>query len=164
MPEGSLGRAIAEWYAREEISAEGLADASQAAFSEGGAGTPVASEDQRLFSARLRELHDVFHVLTGYDRDVRGELAVLAFTLPQTRNPGIGYIVLSILRQAGWRSEMGKLIRQGFRRGRRAQWLIAQDWEALFEQPLDQVREKLDVGTPPDYRQVRSAGAPALSG
>ena len=37
-----------------------------------------------------------------------------------------------------------------------------QDWEALLEQPLEQVREKLGVGEPPVYQQMRSAGAPVL--
>ena len=71
---------------------------------------------------RLLNLHDVFHVVTGYDRDLRGEVAVLAFTLAQTRSPGIAYVLLRVLLRAGWSSEMGKLIRQGFRRGLRSAW------------------------------------------
>ena len=58
------------------------------------------------------------------------------------------------------RSEMGALIRQGFRRGRRARWLIDRDWEELLERPLDQLREELRIGDPPRYEQVRSAAAP----
>ncbi len=33
----------------------------------------------------------------------------------------------------------------------------------LFERPIDEVREELGVGEPPDYEQLRSMGAPALS-
>ena len=58
---------------------------------------------------------------------------------------------------------LGRVIRQGFRRGRRAEWLLDQDWEALLEQPIDQVRQKLGLGEPPVYQQLRSSGAPALS-
>ena len=58
----------------------------------------------------------------------------------------------------GWNSETGKLIRQGYRRGRRAKWLLDQDWETLFEQPIDQVREQLGVGTP---RPTSSSARPA---
>lgn len=162
MPPGSLGAAIAEWYAAEEISAQGLADASQAALSGSGPQGRELSRDEGLFSNRLRDLHDVFHVVAGYGRDLRGEAAVLAFTVPQTRNTGIAYLVLDVLRRAGWRSEVGKLVREAFRRGRRAEWLVDQDWEALFEEPLDEVREKLGLGVPPVYEQVRSAGAPPL--
>ena len=103
------------------------------------------------------------HVLAGYDRDLRGEAAVLAFTVAQNFHTGIAYLVWNALRSEGWNSPGGRLIRQGFRRGRRAKRLMEQDWETLFERPIDEVREELGVGDPPTYEQLRSAGAPALS-
>ncbi len=160
MPEGSLGRGIWTFYTTEEISAQGLRGASEAAAGEMGLFT--GDDDRARFARRLRELHDVFHVLTGYGRDMRGEIACLAFTYSQTKNTGIGYVALRVLRGAGWRSEMGRVIRQGYWRGRRADWLIDQDWEALLHLPLDQLREDLGVGKPPDYEPLRSPGAPAL--
>ena len=163
MPEGSLGRTICEWFIREDISAEGLAGASEAA-SEKFADRPMdVSEEAKVFGSRLLNLHDVFHVLTGYDRDMRGEIAVLAFTIPQTWNTGIAYLVWRSFINNGWRSEPGRLIRQGLRRGLRAKWLVDQDWESLFERPIDQVREQLGVGAPPVYEQLRSAAAPPLT-
>jgi ubiquinone biosynthesis protein COQ4 len=162
MPAGSLGRTIGDWFVREQISAQGLAQASAAAQAQLGI-APPSGDDQRVFGSRLRNLHDVFHVLCGYDRDLRGEAAVLAFTLAQTHNPGIAYLVYRALRNSGWSSETGKLIRQGFRRGRRAQWLLDQDWETLLEQPLERLREQLGVGPAPVYEQMRSAGAPPLA-
>lgn len=161
LPPGSLGSAIGEWFARERISAQGLAQASAMARTQLGT-TPPDGDDERVFSTRLLNLHDVFHVLCGYDRDIRGEVAVLAFSLAQTRSPGIAYIVLRVLRRAGWNSETGKLIRQAFRRGLRSAWLVDQDWEALLLRPIDLVRAELFVGEPPVYEQMRSAGAPAL--
>jgi ubiquinone biosynthesis protein COQ4 len=160
MPEGSLGRAIWAFYSTEQISAQGLRGASEEAVGEGG--FFAGDDDRARFARRLREMHDVFHVVTGYGRDVRGEIACLSFTFAQTKNTGIGYLALRVLRGAGWSSEMGRLIRQAFWRGRRAQWLVAQDWEALLPLPLEQVREELGVGPAPDYEPVRSAGAPAL--
>ena len=96
-------------------------------------------------------------------RDLVGESAVLAFTIPQTKNAGIAYLVFDALRGSGWNSEEGKVIRAAYRRGRRCEWLVDQDWEALFEQPIDEVREKLGVGAPPVYEQMRSPGAPVLA-
>jgi len=164
MPEGSLGRTLCEWFIRENLSAEGLAGASEAAaeqFPDGRLVNP--SEEAKVFGSRLLNLHDVFHVVTGYDRDMRGEIAVLAFTVPQTWNTGIAYLVWKSLINNGWNSEPGRLIRQGLRRGLRAKWLVDQDWETLFEQPIDAVREQLGVGPPPVYEQLRSAAAPALT-
>lgn len=160
MPEGSLGRAIWDFYTVEQISAQGLKGASEDAVGEGG--FFAGDDDRARFGRRLREMHDVFHVLTGYGRDVRGEIACLSFSFAQTKNTGIGYLALRVLRGAGWSSEMGRLIRQAFWRGRRAEWLVDQDWEALLPLPLEQVREELGVGPAPDYEPVRSAGAPAL--
>jgi len=160
MPEGSLGRAIWDFYTVEQISAQGLKGASEDAVGEGG--FFAGDDDRARFARRLRELHDVFHVLTGYGRDVRGEIACLSFTFAQTKNTGIGYLALRVLRGAGWSSEMGQLIRQAFWRGRRAEWLIDRDWEALLPVPLDRLRRDLGVGPPPAYQPVRSAGAPPL--
>ena len=161
MPEGSLGRAIYEFYTVEEIGAAGLKSASEVAAGDGGFFS--GDDDRARFARRLRELHDVFHVLTGYGRDMRGEIACLAFTYSQTKNTGIGYVALKVLRGAGWRSEMGRVIRQAYWRGRRADWLVDKDWETLLEQPLEQLREDLGVGPAPEYEHLRSPGAPTLA-
>lgn len=160
MPPGSLGRTIIDWFQRENISTQGLALASEAAR---GNEYQEASEQEQLYRARLRNLHDVFHVLAGYDRDLHGESAVLAFTIAQNYNRGIAYLVWNALRHEGWNSPSGKLIREGYRRGKRAKRLVEQNWEELFERPIDEVREELGVGDPPVYDQLRSAGAPAMS-
>ncbi len=161
LPDGSLGKTIGDWFARENISAQGLAQASEEASRRIQA--PPAAGDEQVFSTRLLNLHDVFHVVAGYDRDLRGESAVLALTFAQTRNPGIGYLCFDALRSEGWNSETGRLIRQGYRRGRDAKWLVDQDWEALLPRPIDAVREELGLGPPPVYEQLRSAGAPVLA-
>ncbi len=160
MPAGSLGRAVVDWFQRENISTTGLVQASEIA--RGGADRQ-GSVDEQLYGSRLLNLHDVFHVVAGYDRDLRGESAVLAFTIAQNYNHGIAYLVWNALRAEGWNSPGGKLIREGYRRGRRAKPLAEQDWEELFERPIDEVRKELGVGAPPVYEQLRTAGAPALS-
>ncbi len=159
LPAGSLGRAIADFYSTEEISAAGLKSASEAASD----GAAAPETDFNWFTRRTRELHDVFHVLTGYGRDLRGESAVLAFTVAQTGHTGLAYLVLRALRGAGWRSAEGRLIRSAYKRGRASRWLIDQDWESLLAEPLTELRERLKLGPPPDYEPLRSQGAPALS-
>jgi ubiquinone biosynthesis protein COQ4 len=160
MPSGSLGRTLVEWFEREKISTEGLAEASKAARGESDAAT---SDDEQIYGSRLRNLHDVYHVLTGYDRDLRGESAVLAFTVGQSYHRGIAYLVWTALRQEGWNSPGGRLIRSAYRRGQRAKPLVDQDWEALFPRPIDELREELGVGAPPVYEQLRSQAAPAVA-
>jgi ubiquinone biosynthesis protein COQ4 len=161
LPPGSLGRSYAEFMGREKISAEGLVEASQ----EGGrAPDPALSPERRLVGARMRDQHDLWHVVTGYGRDLVGEAAVLAFTYAQTRNRGIGLIVAVAYWRGGSAAPwLRPFLREAFRRGRRAAWLPAADWEALLPRPLEEVRAELGLGEPPSYEALRSAGAPALA-
>ncbi|MCB1683349.1 MAG: Coq4 family protein [Pseudomonadales bacterium] len=166
LPEGTLGKEIWHFYTTEELSAQGLKAASEAAgevnrISSPNSGNTRISEIDWL-GRRLRDLHDVFHVLTGYGRDMRGEIACLAFTFAQTWNTGVGYVVLRAMRNNGWNSEMGVLIRQAFRRGRRSSWLVDKNWEVLLEQPLNELRDRLRIGPQPVYEPLRSPGAPVL--
>ena len=121
-------------------------------------------ERRLLFSARLRDSHDLWHVVTGYGRDLYGEAALLAFTYRQIRNRGIGLIVLvAYLRAGGEYKQERVLIRDGYRRARDASWLPGADWEALLERPLDEVRETLGVVPVGDYPVLRSEAAPTLA-
>ena len=45
--------------------------------------TGYRSLDERWMGERLRDIHDLFHVITGYGRDALGELCLLAFTNAQ---------------------------------------------------------------------------------
>jgi len=156
LPAGSLGGAYAEFATREQISGQGLADASAATRSDD------LGVERRLFGDRLRDMHDLWHVVTGYGRDLVGEAALLAFSFAQTRNRGIGFIVaVAWLKAGGDGGATRRVIVDGWRRGRRAAWLPGADWEALLTQPLGAAREQLNLGPPPNYAALRSAGAPS---
>ena len=45
---------------------------------------------------------------------------------------------------------------QSFRRGQKSEWLPAVDWESLLPLPLEDVRARLKVGSPPEYVPVRT--------
>src|SRR5215831_21161785 len=59
LPPGMLGRSYYDFMAVENLSAEGLVEASQ--FRE----TLPAGHDITLFRERSREMHDLLHVVTG---------------------------------------------------------------------------------------------------
>jgi ubiquinone biosynthesis protein COQ4 len=159
MPAGSLGRAYLDFVIREELTPEGLSSASKEFDQD-----PAAPKGAYWFGARLRDTHDLYHVLTGYNRDLVGEASLLAFTWAQTRNRGIGAIVLMAYIRSGQDNPAARgMIRAGYRRGRKAAWLPEQDWEQLLTQPLKEVREDLRLGDLPAYDEVRSGGAPALA-
>ena len=113
----------------------------------------------------MRDMHDLWHVTTGYGRDTFGEACLLAFTYAQTRNRGLGIIAfvgtVKLARELG--QGIFSAVWQGYRAGIRAIWLPEQAWEQLLHQPLDQVRQQLRVGEPAQYRSVyeRLGAAPA---
>jgi ubiquinone biosynthesis protein COQ4 len=151
LPEGSLGRAYLRFVEAEGISAEGIITAAE----EGRAGPTEADPSLQWVRQRMRDTHDLWHALTGYQGDVAGEVALLAFSLGQVRNPGVAVIVLTALLRGLARSH-GALVLDGFVRGTRAAWLPAQRWEALLALPLDEVRARLRVGAPASYEPVRT--------
>ncbi len=161
LPEGTLGRVYADFTAREQITADGLVEASESIDR----GDDEEIDARRaLFGQRLRDSHDLWHVVTGYGRDLFGEAALLAFTYRQIRNRGIGFIVLvAYLKARGPMAGERALIRDGFRRAGGAAWLPGADWEALLARPLDEVRRTLGVVPIEHYEGLRSEGAPALA-
>ncbi len=160
LPEGTLGRTYADFTEREAISPDGLIEASES----GGERAADVDPDRVLFGSRLRDTHDLWHVVTGYGRDLFGEAALLAFTYRQIRNRGIGFIVAAAyLKSRGEFAYERVMIRDGWRRARDAEWLPAADWEALLERPLSEVRETLGVVPTDEYPVLRSEGAPALA-
>jgi ubiquinone biosynthesis protein COQ4 len=158
LPADSLGRAYLRFMETENISADGLVDASET-------GQLPQSRALNLYACRLRDMHDIWHVTTGYGRDTMGEVCLLGFTFGQTRNPGLAFIALvGALKIA--REEDRRILRAlwaGYRAGRQAEWLPAADWEALLTMPLEAVRARLRVAAPSVYPVLRADRALQLA-
>ncbi|MEC7524728.1 MAG: Coq4 family protein [Myxococcota bacterium] len=158
LPEGSLGRAYLAFVEREGITADGLVEVSQT-------GDRILSDrDFGFLADRMRDSHDLFHVVTGYRTDLIGEASVLSFTAAQTESPGTALLVAGgFVRSFGFRPEVGRTarrqIRAAWRRGKRAEWLIAAPWERLLERPLQEVRLRYRLGPAPVYAPLRVADA-----
>jgi ubiquinone biosynthesis protein COQ4 len=152
LPEGSLGRTYYEFMAGENLTADGLVAASEEVRRR-----DDRTEAERIFGDRLRDQHDLWHVTTGYGRDGLGELALLSFTYAQTRNRGIGFIVLvgaRITRKALPNVKVWRVIREAYRNGKSSAWLPQTDWEAMLSKPLPEVRALLKIVTPEAYREA----------
>ena len=154
MPEGSLGRTYLAFMAEENLTADGLVESSQA-WGESDQLPP----DALLMRERMRDMHDLTHVLTGYGRDGLGELCLLAFMHAHTRNLGQAMIVLMGMARAS-RGPEGPAVRaaifQAFRNGRKARWLPGQDWEAMLPRPLEDLRREAGIVAPTRYLGVVS--------
>ncbi len=150
MPRESLAAAYLAFLDAEGITATGLVEASEAGFR----GEPPDDEAMVLIADRMRDQHDLWHVVAGYRGDLIGEAALLAFTFAQTKNPGVALIVSLTRLMTRELPGASQVIRDGHRRGHRAAWLPSQDWEALLPRPLAEVRAELRLDEPPRYAPV----------
>ena len=99
-------------------------------------------------------MHDLWHVTTGYGRDALGELSLLAFTYAQEQNRGVGAIALYGYWKVGKEFpdfNLRKVIREGYKNGKKATLWSCEDWEKLIKLPIDEVREKINSKKPELY-------------
>ncbi len=151
MPHGSLGRRYLDFVTTGNITAEGLVEASEST------GRAWASDaDETYLMDRIRDMHDLWHVVTGYDRDLVGEASLVAFTAMQLPNLGGFALTLTGLMITGRNADARRTIRRAMRRGKRAKWLVAAQWETLLSQPISRVRDQLNIDPPRPYVHVPS--------
>ncbi|WP_431469499.1 Coq4 family protein [Sphingosinithalassobacter sp. LHW66-3] len=162
LPAGSVGAAYRAFLNATGYTAQGLAEVSRAegAFQDGDIEHPYA-----WMGRRERDIHDIWHVLTGYKADEHlGELCLVAFSYAQTGGLGWAFIAagggLKSLRVTG-DATVVRAIREGYRHGRRAAWLHGEDYEALLHEPLEAARERLNIAEPVRYRAAQARLAEA---
>jgi ubiquinone biosynthesis protein COQ4 len=154
LPEGSLGRVYLEFVEREGISADGLVSASEL--------TRQGAEAAELRWLRdwLRDTHDLWHAVLGYQGDLVGEAALLAFSHHETRNMGVGMIATVAWFKLGRITDPGigarRAIADGRRRARRAAWFVEVPWHQWLARPIEEVRRELGVDGIAQYKPVRS--------
>lgn len=156
MPEGSLAHAYCDFMESEGLSAQGLVD-EFAKFARG----KHSFEDQfGWYVHRLRDSHDLLHVLTGYGRDSLGEACVLAFTYSQQPSPGhlfIGYMAaLNMKKNVKSNAPVLRAVREGQRLGKACPRLIEQSITELLPLPLDEVRRRLNITLPKQYHHAHA--------
>lgn len=150
LPPGSLGAVYRDFTDTGGVTPQGLVEVSNQVMN--GIAHPVA-----WFGRRIRDSHDLWHVVTGYNLDSLGEACLVAFSYPQTRALGWAFIALGAAvksRKAPENHPYVAAIREGYRRGRRAAWLPGQDWVALLPQPLEAVRAQLGLQPPTIYESI----------
>lgn len=153
LPANSVGKRYMAFMRREGLSAAGLVEESHK-------WAPPESRPEDLtewYFNRLRDTHDLFHVLTGYGRDALGEGALLGFSYSQSYNKGILFIAYMgarlMKKVSGTKAPLYSAIREGQRLGRAAAKLAHMDVEAVMREDIDEARKRLNIGEPVIYRQ-----------
>ena len=154
LPNGSLGRAYVEFMEREGLTANGLVEESLLQHSD----RQTYDDDLLWYANRLRDTHDMYHVLTGYGRDALGEDALLGYTHSQHGGLGVSFIAYmgnrQIAKEAPKAARVKEVLAEGRRNGKRAARIVDQDIESLLDQPLHEIRERLNIQKPVLYREA----------
>jgi ubiquinone biosynthesis protein COQ4 len=159
LPEGSVGAAYRAFLQSTGYSAKGLAAISQA-----GPAVMEAEHPYAWYARRTRDIHDIWHILTGYRaNDPFGEACLVAFSYAQTGGPGWTVIALGSALKA-LRSPAGlsavRAIWEGYRTGCGAAWLPGEDYESLLNEPLNHARIRLNLKRPGAYLNVLAKARP----
>lgn len=153
LPDNSVAQRYIRFMKREGLSAAGLvAESHKWAPPES-----LPSDLTQWYFDRLRDTHDLFHILTGYGRDALGETSLLGFTYSQSHNVGVLFIAFAGARQikkvSGTRAPIYAAIREGKRNGAAAAKLAHMDVEAVMRMDIEEARAHLGVAPPTIYRE-----------
>lgn len=144
MPEDSFAHAYLDYLGGEEM---GSADYFlEAADFDNKAIRFGWSDDLLWFVKRMANSHDLFHVLTGYDRTITGEVGIVCYTAGQF--PMLPLRMLLVYFSAlKWSQPIQwfRFVRDAYRHGRDTPPLTCVDYESLLSRPLAEVRHEVGV-------------------
>lgn len=153
LPDGTLGHAYAHF-----LRSHGL---TPTVFDN----PPREISDPRIqyVVQRLRQTHDLWHVVTGHDTDPASEVALQAFTFAQVRAPSSAILATVGALRVVIERPSARIIRRVLSSlvlGVRAEPLPVFPWEDHWATPLVDVRRRLGIPTD-GIRRVHIDGARA---
>ena len=99
---------------------------------------------------RIRQTHDIWHVITGFDTHPLGEIAIKAVELAQTHRPMAaaicaGGVFRYMVKQPEEFADCLESIVAGYHMGLHSRPLLAMKWEELWDRKVEDLRERLGV-------------------
>ena len=106
--------------------------------------------DFNYYGMRVRQTHDLWHVLTGFDTSTDGELGLLAVYLQQLNSPlaeillGLGFINQALYHPKNMRNNFEHVL-AGWHMGKVAKQLFPLPFEELFDHDLQELQRELRI-------------------
>lgn len=156
LPKGTVAHAYCDFMEREGLSAQGLVDE----LDKYRPADMYFNDQVDWYFRRLRDTHDLMHVLTGYGRDALGEQCVLAFTYSQ--QPALAHLFLGyagayeIARRASVKVPVFRAVREGQKSGKACPRLVEMSIRDLLAMPLEEARQKLGISQGQYYQQAHA--------
>ena len=143
LPEGSLGRCYADQLISQGITPDTLIDPS-----------PVTNANEFVIH-RLKETHDIVHVLTGFGVDGISEIGLQGFNLAQNRSPLAVMLIfgsmLSSLQNDDPLEPLLRALAHGFQMGLDAELVVGRKLEEGWERPIQEWRKELKLPLRPEH-------------
>ncbi|NKB17404.1 MAG: hypothetical protein HC770_03760 [Pseudanabaena sp. CRU_2_10] len=113
-------------------------------------------DDVSYVLLRMRQTHDIWHIVAGFTADVIGELGLKAFELAQTHRTMAAVLLAGGLLSTLFKSpeNLDRLLDRiavGYRMGTKTKPFLAQKWEDDWRKPLAAWRDELGVEIMPTY-------------
>jgi ubiquinone biosynthesis protein COQ4 len=111
---------------------------------------PAANEHE-FIDTHIRETHDIWHVVTGSQVDMLGEIQLQAFCIAQLQLSRFWMALLTknLLKSLVYDIEVADkymtALTNGWMMGKAAQSLFGVNWLDLWETPIEQVRSSLNI-------------------
>ncbi|GET39152.1 Coq4 family protein [Microseira wollei] len=117
---------------------------------------PVGDDDISYIFLRIRQTHDIWHVLTNFGADEIEEIGLKAFELAQTHRTMSAVLISGgmlkmLFNQPENLERLLDRIAVGYRMGAKAKPFLAQKWEEHWDKPVAQWRAELGVEPTPVY-------------
>ncbi|MBW4551123.1 MAG: hypothetical protein KME35_08440 [Aphanocapsa sp. GSE-SYN-MK-11-07L] len=111
---------------------------------------PVETDLQYL-GAHITETHDIWHVITGCNTNILGEIQLEAFYVAQLQSTRFWLALLTknllkaVVYDIEASSQYMKAICQGWQLGKQAKPLFGMPWQQLWSEPLQTIRANLNL-------------------
>jgi ubiquinone biosynthesis protein COQ4 len=103
---------------------------------------------------RMRQTHDIWHVLTGTSTDVFDEVTIQGFVTGQYTSATSAILAAAAFLKSVLRGRFDELQRyvdgfcEGYVAGKRAESLLAVKWEELWEEKVETLRKRYRIDMP----------------